>query len=274
MKRLSLLSACVAAAGLSLVISGCRDATFHNVYSTDQEQAMGHQEDQSIVAQSKIDSDAADNTRIQAIAQPIFDQARKMRPDVQYTIKIIDSPEINAFSIAGGYIYIYTGLLDKLGKDDDAVAAVIGHESAHVVRRHDVKQISDAGIKGGLVELLGITTNSANVYNTASAVYQLEQLHYSREDEYEADKYGLMYAYNAGFDPQGMIRTFHVLEALDKATGATSAYAEDHPISKNRELRAEDLIKMLKQNHGVYPNDPNIPSGTTGATATATPKTY
>ena len=236
----------------SVVLAGCQDETFHNIYSTEQEQQMGRQASAQIDSTEKLDTDAADNSRVQVVAQAVFAQARKMRSDIPYQIKIIDSPEVNAFSLPGGYIYIYTGLLKKIGNDDDALAAVIGHESAHAVLKHVVKQMSDAGIKGLLVEMVGITTDNYDAYNASSAVYELEQLHYSREDEYQADKYGLMFAYNAGYDPQGMVRMLKKLEETGEGGGGDE-YAMDHPITRNRVLRAEALIRILEANNGVYP---------------------
>jgi predicted Zn-dependent protease len=252
----SKLIAVVSCFAALVCLTGCQDETFHNIYSTEQEQQFGQEESEDIDASEKIDTDAKDNTRVQQVAQAIFAQARKMRPDVVYQIKIIDSPEVNAFSLPGGYEYVYTGLLNKIGDDDDALAAVIGHESAHVVLRHVVKQMSDAGIKGLLVELVGVTTENYNTYNATSAVYELEQLHYSREDEYQADKYGLMFSYNAGYDPQGMIRMFKKLEGGGEGGGDDGdAYAMDHPITRNRILRAEALMKILHANHGTYPSN-------------------
>jgi len=239
--------------GSMVCACGCQDETFHNIYSTSQEEQIGQQAAGEVDSTEKIDTDAKDNTRVQAVAQAVFVQARKMRPDVPYQIKIIDSPEVNAFSLPGGYVYVYTGLLDKIGDDDDALAAVIGHESAHNVCRHVVKQMSDAGIKENIIELLGVESQSYNLYNASSAALDLEQLHYSREDEYQADKYGLMFAYNAGYDPAGMIRMFTKLESLEDGGSGGDAFAMDHPITKNRILRAEALTKILRENHGTYP---------------------
>ena len=88
-------------------------------------------------------------------------------------------------------------------------------------------------------------------------IYELDQLHYSREDEYQADKYGLKFSYNAGYDPNGMLRTLKKLEELEKASGGSAVYAQDHPVSKTRELRVTDLIKQLRAGHGEYPGDTN-----------------
>lgn len=215
---------------------------------------MGKRENDEIVHSQKMDYDPVLNARVQRIASPIFEQAQLMRSDVVYKIAVIDSPEVNAFSIPGGWIYLYTGLINKVGTDDDALACIIGHETAHVVRRHVVKQMSDEDVKGALVSILGLATANYTVYNTADTLFQMDQLHFSREDEYEADKYGLMFAYNAGYDPEGMIRFFSKLEKLEKGE-QDPAYMEDHPLTRNRIDRAKALIKELRANSGHYPDD-------------------
>jgi len=247
-----------------LPMSGCREPTFGNQYSTKQEIALGEQEDAQIEHSEKIDTDPVLNARVQRIANEIFVQARLMRSDVVYKVTIINSPDVNAFSIPGGWIYIYTGLLDKVGKDDDALACIIGHETAHVVRRHVVKQLSDEQAKGTIVDIIGLATNNYTVYNAAGTVEELDELHFSREDEYEADKYGLMFAYNAGYDPSGMIRFFEKLEALEKGN-QTPVYAEDHPLTRNRIARAKALIEELRENNGRYPDNVDTSTATTAA---------
>ena len=253
LRRIALTAGAVTALGLA----GCKSGTFSNHYNTAQEVKMGQEYSNQVETQSRMDLDPVENARVQRIAKPIFEQARLLRPDVVYSIKIIDSREVNAFSLPGGWVYVYTGLLDKIGNDDDALACVIGHESSHVVFRHAVKQISDAEAKGLLVNILGATTNNYNLYNGATALYELDQLHYSREDEYQADKYGLMFAYNAGYDPYGMPRFFAKLQQLEKVNGAPPAYELDHPLTKTRILRANQLITELRQNDGKYPEDAN-----------------
>jgi predicted Zn-dependent protease len=252
--RIRILVALLICALPLFALCGCKDPSFGNQYSTSQEISLGQKENDEIEHSEKIDFDPALNTRVEHIAQPIFDRARLMRPDVAYKITIIDSKEVNAFSIPGGWVYLYTGLLDKLGKDDDALACIIGHECAHVVRRHVVKQISDAEAKGIIVNLLGTATNNYNVYNAAGALEELDQLHFSRQDEYEADKYGLMFAYDAGYDPYGMIRFFTKLETLEKGN-KDPIYTEDHPLTRNRIDRAKALIQELRDNNGHYPDD-------------------
>ncbi len=235
-------------------VGGCKSPVAHH-YSTAEEIDAGKKESAQVEKQFKLDSDPADVVRVQDIAKPVLEQAKLMRPEINYQVKVLQSKEVNAFSLPGGWIYINTGLLEKAGKDDDAIACVIGHEAAHVVKRHVIKQVEDAESKGLLVDIFGIVTNNNTAYQAASLAYDLDQLHYSREDEYEADKYGLMFAYDAGYDPYGMPRFFGVLEKLEKSGENAMPWANDHPITRNRTKRVTELIDILRANHGSYPDE-------------------
>ena len=235
-----------------LALCGCQSGRIKNDIDTSQENDLGHTYAVQIDSQAKFVTDGKYTRRILEIARPVFAQAMKERSDVSFRIRVIDSPEVNAFSIPGGYLYLYRGLLDKIGPDDDAIACVIGHEAAHVVRRHVVKQMSDAQGKGLLVDVATLLSRSYQVSQVGGALYELDQLHYSRNDEYEADRWGERYAYNAGFDPSGMIRTFRIFEELDKKRGGPPVYSQDHPINQNRILRSLEQYRELRANHGAY----------------------
>lgn len=252
------------AAGLAvaaLLGAGCKSGRVGNSISESQENDMGRQYAQQVDTQAKLVMDGRVNRRVLAIAAPVFAQALKDRPNTSYRIRVVDDPQVNAFSLPGGYIYLYRGLLDKLGTDDDAVACVIAHEAAHVARRHVAKQMSDANSKGLLVDLASILTRSSAVSQIGGTLYQLDQLHFSRTDEYEADRWGERFAYNAGYDPSGMVRTFQILARLEKQGGAPPTYALDHPINQNRSLRALEQLRELRANRGAYISEQYDPEG-------------
>ena len=248
-----LLLAASAALTVTLASAGCKSGQIQsNVMNSSQENDLGRDYASQIDSQAKFVMDGKINRRVLDIATPIFAEAQKERPDVSFRIRVIDSPEVNAFSIPGGYVYIYRGLMDKIGNDDDALACVIGHESAHVVRRHVVKSISDSENKGLLVDLATILSRSNVVGQAGGALFELDQLHYSRAAEYEADRWGEKFAYNAGFDPHGMIRTFQIFEHMEGGQPDVPDYALDHPINPNRILRAQEQMRELIANHGKY----------------------
>ena len=251
-----------AAVGTALVGTGCQSGQIrNNLMNTEQENALGREYASEIDSQAHFVLDGKTNRRVLNVAAPIFAQAQKEAPDVSFRIRVIDSPEINAFSIPGGYVYIYRGLLDKIGPDDDALACIIGHESAHVVRRHVVKSISDSENKGFLVDLASILSRSYAVSQVGGTLFQLDQLHYSRAAEYEADRWGEKFAYNAGYDPSGMVRTFRVFETMEGEGPSVPSYAEDHPGSGNRILRVEEQLRELRADHGTYVSEAYDPNG-------------
>jgi predicted Zn-dependent protease len=260
--RLKFTLAAGAAVGLAAVGAGCQSGQIHNnVMNTEQENALGREYASEIDSQAKFVMDGKTNRRVLDIAAPVFAQAQKEAPDVSFRIRVIDSPEVNAFSIPGGYVYIYQGLLNKIGPDDDALACIIGHESAHVVRRHVVKSISDSENKGFLVDLATLLSRSNTVGNLGGALFELDQLHYSREAEFEADRWGERFAYNAGYDPTGMVRTFQTFEKMEDGGNSEPSYAQDHPINENRILRVEEQLRELRADHGTYVSEAYDPNG-------------
>jgi len=237
----------------TLTVGGCKEGGLGGPMSTQQEKDAGSQYAAELDKHVKYIDDGKLNARILGIALPIFAEASKERPDITFRIRIIDDKDINAFSIPGGYLYINKGLIDKLGNDDDAIACVIGHESAHVVRRHVVKQIADASNKGLLVDVAAVLSRSNVVGEVGSALVDLQQMHFSRQDEYEADRWGERFAYTAGYDPAGMLRTFKVLEAVEHKEGDHDpTYFKDHPVTRNRALRALEQWRELRANNGQY----------------------
>ena len=261
-KSVRLLLAAGAAVGLALVSTGCQSGQIrNNVMNSAQENALGRDYASQIDSQAKFVMDGKINRRVLDIAAPVFAQAQKEAPDVSFRIRIIDSPEVNAFSIPGGYVYVYRGLLDKIGSDDDALACIIGHESAHVVRRHVVKSISDSENKGFLVDLAALLSRSNAVSQVGGTLFELDQLHYSRDAEYEADRWGERFAYNAGYDPTGMVRTFQTFEKMENGANDTPSYALDHPVNQNRILRVEEQLRELRADHGTYVSEAYDPNG-------------
>lgn len=246
----------VLAVGVALgaaLLSGCQSGQIkNNVMSPTQENDLGREYAGQIDSQVKFVMDGKTNRRVLDIAAPILAQAQKDRPELSFRVRVIDSPELNAFSIPGGYIYLYRGLLDKLGSDDDALACVIGHEAAHVVRRHVAKSISDSQNKGLLVDVATLLSRDYRVSQVGGALFELDQLHYSRIAEFEADRWGERFAYNAGYDPTGMVRTFQIFEDEERKGDGPSSYARDHPINENRILRVEEQLRELRANRGSY----------------------
>ena len=157
------------------------------------------------------------------------------RAHLDYSFKVLKSDDINAFALPGGFIYMYTGLFEML--DEDEVAAVLGHEIAHVVARHGIKRVQAVyGYQllslAGLIAL-GQRTDPAAAQELADTVFGIIMLGYSRRDELEADRLGTRYTIESGFDPYAMIRVLEKFEELQRGMPEIS-FLRTHPPYQGR----------------------------------------
>ncbi|HEX8833790.1 MAG TPA: M48 family metalloprotease, partial [Abditibacteriaceae bacterium] len=125
-------------------------------------------------------------------------------PEFKYSFKVIDSPEINAFALPGGYIYVYTGLR-KVAQTDDELAAVLAHEITHAEQHHYAKQYKKASTRGILLGVGAAIAGLPNVAQQAIGLLDFSMTQkYSRSHEFESDDMGIKRMTRAGFNPNGM----------------------------------------------------------------------
>ncbi|GAA5524192.1 beta-barrel assembly-enhancing protease [Microbulbifer aestuariivivens] len=205
--------------------------------SQEKEIKIGKEMHEKLVASTPIYKDPILSAYIEHVGQKIAQASD--RPDLEYTFTIIDSQDINAFALPGGYIYINRGLLTYL-RSEAEMAAVLAHEVAHVTARHAVRQktaATGAGVASVLSVLVtgsGVVGDVANLWGTAAVKG------YGREMELEADRFGAQYMYSAGYDPQAMINVIGILK--DQETFA------------RRKARVEG--KKPQTYHGVFSSHP------------------
>jgi Peptidase family M48 len=169
---------------------------------------------------------------------------------VPFTIKVIDSDEVNAFALPGGFFYVNKGLI--LAADNEAeLAGVMAHEIAHVTARHAMENEAkmraiDYGMLAGI--LLGGPIISNVLYNGAGFFEGLAFLKFSRGAEEEADKLGVQYMWAAGYDPGAMATMFEKLEAKNKKKPGTIAKLfQDHPAPADRRASAIALAARFPE---------------------------
>lgn len=198
--------------------------------STQSEIAIGKQYDKQITDQNVIVTDSLLNQWVNEITTRLW--AQTARKDVPYSIKVIDAPEVNAFSTLGGYIYINEGTLD-FAQSDDELAGVLAHETGHIERRHAVTANNKASI---LNVLFGIgSLFSPFLYRFGQILQAGALAKVARDDETQADKYGLMLMTRAGYDPDAMYSFMAHLGAVYKDNhDLLSKYLADHPGTQNR----------------------------------------
>ena len=156
------------------------------------------------------------------------------RKDVTYSFKVLDSEEINAFACPGGFIYIYKGLMKQM--DNEAqLAAVLAHEVGHIVARHSIKRLQaiygySIVMEVALGEKMGQTARQ--MVDAAAGVILLG---YGRENEYEADEYGILYAKKAGYNPKGMVQVFEKFKKMEGRRPSTfEKLLMSHPPASDR----------------------------------------
>ena len=179
------------------------------------------------------------------------------RSDIDYSFKVIDSSDVNAFALPGGFIYVNRGLIEKADNESE-LAGVLAHEIAHVVGRHSVEQVKRSQMTGlGLGVLDMVLRNrgtGASVANLASQMVASGAfMHYSREAEREADRLGAQNLYDAGFDPRGMVTFFQKLDAMRGSEGnVIDDFFATHPSPDERVGNVSDLIETFPPKEGPF----------------------
>ncbi len=204
-----------------------------NWYSTDSEIRMGRQYAAEIEKSTRFITDPVVTEYVNRIGQNIV---KNSDCKVPFTIKVIDSDEINAMALPGGFFYVNSGLI--LNADEEAeLAGVMAHETAHVCAHHAAREMTRANYAQiGMVPLIFIGGwTGYGIYEAASIGVPLTFLHFSREFEAQADYLGVQYMYRAGYDPQAFISFFEKVQALEKRKpGLVAKTFSDHPQTPDR----------------------------------------
>jgi predicted Zn-dependent protease len=219
-----------------------------NFYSLDKEIALGKELAEEVESQSRMFKDPTINEYVNRIGQNLV---RNSDAQVPFTIKIIDSDEVNAFALPGGFFYVNTGLI--LAAENEAeLAGVMAHEIAHVAARHATKNQTKRDIWNiasiPLIFFGGPAVMA--VRNVASLAVPMSFMKFSRDAEREADLLGIQYGYATGYDPSAMVNFFERMSAKEKHKKNFIARAfATHPMNDDRVRRAQkEMDTMLPPN--------------------------
>jgi predicted Zn-dependent protease len=222
-----------------------------NLYSIDKEIALGKQLSLQVEQSSRILNDPEVTEYINRLGQNIV---RNSDSQVPFLIKVIDSDEVNAFALPGGFFYVNTGLI-LAAQEESELAGVMAHEIAHVAARHATEQFS----KGRLFNLATIPLIFVGgpigfgIQQAMSILVPLQFLQFSRGSEREADFLGLQYMYKTGYDPLSFVSFFEKVSAQEKKKpGLLSRAFSTHPMTKDRISLAEKEIQRLLPVHEQY----------------------
>ena len=180
------------------------------------------------------------------------------RPDLSWHFGVLDSPNVNAFAAPGGYIFITKGLLLKL-RNEAELAGVLAHEIAHVLRRHHLNAIQKGAQAGIAADVLSLATqnnqHSAALDKVINAGTELYARGLDKDDEFEADRMGVIIAARAGYDPYALPAVLQTLEAMNPQDSGLALMFKTHPTPASR---LELLDKAMQTSLDKYAGQPTL----------------
>lgn len=219
-----------------------------NFYSTEKEIAIGKQMAAEVERQAKIVSDPVIAEYVNRIGQNLV---RNSDAKVPFTIRVIDSEEINAFALPGGFFFVNTGIITAADNEAE-LASVMAHEIGHVAAHHGMKQQTRSDLVNyasiPMMIFLGGWTGYA-IRQGASLGIPIGFLAFSRAQEAEADMLGLQYMYKTGYDPNAFVDFFEKVETHEKnKPGSVAKVFETHPPTPERiEATQKSIREHLKE---------------------------
>jgi len=158
---------------------------------------------------------------------------------------LADGKTVNAFALPGGQIFITVALFDRL-KTEDQVAGVLGHEIGHVINRHSAEHIAQQELTQGLIQATDIATGDPSMISRF--VGNMVNMKYGRDDELEADRFGVKYLIQSDYKPEAMIE---VMQILKEASGGGSGpdFMSTHPSPDNRIGKLKEVINEYKEKY-------------------------
>jgi predicted Zn-dependent protease len=218
-----------------------------NFYSVEKEIALGKSLAMDVERQAKIIDDPVIAEYVNRLGQNLV---RNSDAKVPFTIKVIDTEEVNAFALPGGFFFVNSGLILKADTEAE-LAGVMSHEIAHVAARHGTRQAT----RGEIAQLATIPLifmggwTGYGIQQAASVAIPIGFLSFSRGFESEADLLGLEYMYKSGYDPEAFVDFFEKIQSLEKKKPGTMAKVfSTHPMTDDRiRVAQKNIQEYLKE---------------------------
>lgn len=209
---------------------------------------------------------------IDRVGMRVVQQSTASKTNYPFEFHLLRDPQtVNAFALPGGQVFVTVGLLRRL-KSEAQLAGVLGHESGHVVGRHGAEHLAKQRLGAALVTAVGVAAsddrgNGQQAAVLAQAVNQLVSLRYGRDDELEADRLGVRFMSQAGYNPKAMAEVMQILETASGG-GRQPEFLSSHPNPGNRIQTIQSAIAQ------EYPNGipANLETGSDNFTRTVLPR--
>lgn len=262
----------------SLILSGCGNAVINpvsgqaerSVMSESAEVTEGQKGHQQVLQEYGVVKDARLQAYVNELGQRLARQSH--RNQLQWHFTVLDSPEVNAFALPGGYVYVTRGIMAYM-EDEADLAGVIGHEIGHVTARHGAQRATrqqDAGLGVLAATLLGAVLEGQGVSGAGQLASSVSQsvasgyiASYGREQELQSDQLGAEYLARSNYDPQNMVNVISVLKNQERFA-ADQARAEGRPVAQGRswlashpsnDERLRNITQLAAQYKGRYNNE-------------------
>lgn len=217
----------------------------------EQEIVLGLQSAPQMIQQMGGESkDPKINAMVDRVGQKLVDNTEAGNTVYKFDFHVLaDTKTINAFALPGGQIFITMGLLNLL-KTEDELAGVLGHEIGHVIGRHSAEQMAKDELTQGLISATTIATSDPNSPGMQSAIAQyvgsVINMKYGREDEIEADRFGVKYLFETGYKPEAQIEVMEILEQSSEGQRQPE-FLSTHPYPENRIQEIKKYIQEYRK---------------------------
>ncbi len=237
---------------ITVLFTGC--ATYYNPVTGKHEKTVYTEKDEIDMGVA-LDKKICSEFKIVENPDRVFDGFTEIcskialkndRSHLSYRFGVIEKNEVNAFSVPGGFVYVYTGLLKQISSHDE-LACIIGHEIAHICNRDGVHILEKQILYSIPTSILLGGERQKAIQKAADTIFTISMLKYSRTQEIKADILGMTYAYRAGYNPEGMISFFKKMQELEKKQPFIPlTFLSDHPDTNQRIQNAQQVISRLK----------------------------
>ncbi|MFN3652047.1 MAG: M48 family metallopeptidase [Armatimonadota bacterium] len=208
-----------------------------------------------------VDTDPAAVARVRQIGRRLV--ASSDDPDFPFEFHVVESPEVNAFALPGGFIYVFRGLL-QLVPNDDALASVLAHEISHVTRHHSIRQFEKNLLLSAGISAILQGTGASGFRDARAVVQAVAGMHFSRKDETDADEHGIRVLTRAGYNPRAAVEAMELVQRASGGGSGIPALLRSHPLPESRVKRLTELaerhLKERESARAAMPAPPAAPA--------------